>query len=75
MRRLMIAGGAALVLMTAGGGGPGMAATAACKAVKEQTGCTTRADCVWVKGHTMKMTGKQVAAFCRAKPKPKAKAS
>lgn len=72
MRRLMAAGGAALLLATVGGGGLGLAATAACKTVEEQGGCKARTDCVWVKGHTMKKTGKQVAAFCRAKAKPKA---
>ena len=48
---------------------------AACKSVKEQAGCTARSDCSWVAASIDSKTNKEKRkAYCRTKPKAKAKA-
>ena len=48
--------------------------TAACKTIKDETGCVARTDCSWVKASIDPKTKKEKRrAYCRSKPKPKPK--
>ena len=48
---------------------------AACKSEKDQTACTARSDCSWVAASIDSKTNKEKRkAYCRTKPKAKAKA-
>ena len=48
---------------------------AACNSMKEQVGCAARTDCSWIAASVDSKTGKEKRkAYCRAKPKAKAKA-
>lgn len=72
---------AALVLSAAAYGGVSAAekkkeaappAAAACKTVKAEAACEARADCTWVAA-SKKGSKQKRDAYCRAKPKAKAK--
>lgn len=74
MQKTMIAMTAGLLLAATSGSGFGATAAepAACKTMHDETGCKGRTDCVWVPEHSVKKSGKEVAAYCRAKGAQKA---
>jgi hypothetical protein len=46
----------------------------ACNTIKEEAACKADATCTWIAALTDQKTGKQKRkAYCRSKPKPKAK--